>query len=278
MIVKNKTSKIYSYIRSGVVACLLPVFFIYILVGKPDYHIMNSLTGIVVPAASFIGDGITFPFRMIGRAANNIRERGVAARENRVLRSKLDDALRQQNEYQVILEENVRLKQRLNMVESLPVQTVSADILHDNSVIAHASFIIRAGTNSGIKPGCAVISPSGDMIGVVSTVSAASAKVRALSDTKSNIPVRVTGTDVYGFLAGAGASNPSFEFYSDPEFVPTVGNRLITSGIKGSLPPGIPVGTISRTFRTSADVRLNTTVQKLHNVIVLLFDDGDRYK
>ena len=278
MIVKNTASKIYSVIRAGIVACLLPVFFIYIFVGKPDYKILDSISGIVVPVAHFIGDGITFPIRIIGRLADDIRSRSLVRQENKELRRKLDELMAEQSACRTLIDENDRLKGQLAIVQDIPFQTVVAGIIHDNSAIAHSTFIIGAGKNRGIAPGMAVISFDGNMVGIVASVSVTQSKIRALSDSKSNIPVRVTGTDVHGFMRGGGLSAPSFGFYSDPEFSPNNGNILVTSGIKGALPNGIPVGTISKVDKVSSSIAPFASVGKLHDVVVLLFDNGDNYK
>ena len=269
MATKTASNKVYSTVRAGIVACLVPIFFIYIMIDKPDYKIMNGISGIVVPAAHFIADGVSWPFRIIGRAAETIRTHSLVMKENRELREKLEMALRDQNECKILIAENQRLEHQLDITRAQPVKTIVARIIHDNSALAHNTFILDKGENNAIATGMAVLSFDGNLAGIVISVSFNSAKVRALSDPKSNIPVRVAGSDVYGFLRGNGASVPNFEFYSDPEFIATTGNRLVTSGIKGTVPDNIPVGVVSKANKTSANVELNVNPGKLHDVMVL---------
>ena len=54
---QNKiSSKIYPIIRAVATAAVLPVLFIYIMIAKPDYAIMNALGHVVVPVARTVGD------------------------------------------------------------------------------------------------------------------------------------------------------------------------------------------------------------------------------
>ena len=53
------SSKIYPIIRAVAHAAVLPVLFIYIMVAKPDYAIMNALGHVVVPVAQVVGRFVT---------------------------------------------------------------------------------------------------------------------------------------------------------------------------------------------------------------------------
>ena len=83
----------------------------------------------------------------------------------------------------------------------------------------------------------------------------------------SNIAVRIVGSEVYGFITGNGSSRPTMGFFSDPEFQPTNGLKLITSNISGVMPQGIYVGEMI----DETDVKIHP-VSELSRVIVLKFD------
>jgi len=244
MDVKTASSKIAKIVQASIAACLLPIFFLYILLDKPDYKIMNAMSSVVVPAARALGDGITWPVRMIGHLGENIKERRGIRQENRELRAKLDAFVASQNGCIALRAENQRLEQTLDIVRVQPRKSVLARVIFENSAFAASNFILDKGENSGIHPGQAVISKDGFLIGVVTSVTAESAKVRKITDTESNIPVRVAGSDVLGFLRGRGNAALVFELFSDQEFSPTPGVMLLSSNIGGNLPDGIPIGRI----------------------------------
>ena len=270
---KKISSKVYSVLKSTITAAVLPVFLIYIMIDKPDYKIMNGLAKVVLPVAQWVGDGVTWPIRAIGDAAASIRELSNIRTENEELKAKLSEAIKQKNEYDIALAENERLTKQLNIVRETPQKSIVANITYNNKAFNNSTFFINKGEDSGIENGMAVVSFEGYLIGIVSDTGTNFAKVRGLNDTKSSIPVRIVGSEVYGFLEGKGSNMPTMGFFSDPEFQPSKGLKLITSGIRGVLPDGINVGEM--TNHEDTKVVLPT---KLSSVMVLKFDGKNKYK
>ena len=148
-----------------------------------------------------------------------------------------------------------------------------ADVLYDNSALHNATFVINRGTDDGVVRGNVVVSMDNKLAGIVIDAGGNFARVRALTDSDSNIAVRVAGTPVYGFLAGNGTNTPSIGFFSDPQFQPSAGLRLITSNISGVLPNGIFVGEMIN----DTDVK-TISARELSRVMVLKFDNLGEYR
>jgi len=250
------SSKLAKIIKAGLLACLLPVFFLYVLLDKPDYKIIDSLSGAVVPAARVIGDGLTWPVRAIGKIGQNIAERSDIRKENKELRKKLDELILMQTTCASLNAENQRLTGLLDIKNSGHFKMLLARVIFDNSMFARENFLLDKGTAVGIKAGTIILSTDGYLAGIVKTATDNQAKVMGLADKDSSIAVRVAGSDVSGFLRGRGNSAPVLEYFSDQEFSPTVGTMLITSKIGGNLPDGIPVGTIKSANEKYAEVSL----------------------
>ena len=272
------TSRVKEIVRASVTACILPIFFLYIFLGKPDYKIMRAATGIVVPVARTLGDIVTWPVRAVGHLAKNVGEHSRALEENRKLRAQLDAALASQNECVTIMAENQRLTGILDFAKARPQKTTLSRVMLENNAFRAATIIIDKGETSGIGEGQVALSTDGYMVGIVVDVNSISSRVRTLNDAKSNIPVRVTGTGVYGFLRGTGTNHPVFEFFSDQEFKPGIGIRLVTSGIRGNIPDDIPVGTVISDTVGDVRVRLGRPGSSVHEVVVLGFDGKGGYK
>lgn len=271
---QNKlSSRLYTIIKSAIAAAVLPVLFIYIMIAKPDYKLMNGLAHVVLPVANWVGDVITWPIRVIGDTAENIRELSNLRIENEELRVRLDEALRNKNTCDIAILENQKLSRELDVVQSRPQESVLADIVHDNSAFHHSTFFINKGIKQGIEKGMVVISTDGILVGIITDVAPSFSRVRALTDSNSSIPVRVAGSEVYGFMQGNGSSSPTMGFFSDPEFQPSSGVKLVTSNISGVLPNGIMVGDM--TNETDVNVLKPNEISR---VVVLKFDTQDEYK
>lgn len=270
---QNKLStRLRTIIKSAVAVAVLPVLFIYIMIAKPDYALMNGLGHVVLPVAGWVGDVITWPVRAIGSAIDNIRELSNLRTENEELRVRLDDALRNQHACMVAMDENQKLARELDIVNNQPTDAVLADVKHDNTAFHHSTFFITKGSENGLANGMAVVSLDGMLVGVITDVAPRFARVRSLIDSGTNIAVRIAGSEVYGFLRGNGSDTPTMGFFSDPEFQPSAGVKLITSNISGMLPNGIIVGDMIN----ETDVRV-IQPKTLSRVVVLKFDDTDKY-
>ena len=269
--VQNKlSSKLRSIIKSAVAAAVLPLLFIYIMIAKPDYTLMNGLAHVVLPVANWVGDVITWPIRAIGNAVENIRELSDLRDENARLRSALDDALKNKNACDIAMAENQKLSRELDIVQNMPHNAIIADVMYDNTAFHHSNFLINKGIRHGLENGMAVVSPDGMLVGVIIDTAPEFSRVRALTDSDTNIPVRIAGSEVYGFLHGNGSDTPTLGFFSDPEFQPSDGVKLITSNISGVMPNGIYVGeTVNET-----DIRIRQP-KTLSRVVILQFDNAD---
>ena len=271
---KKVSSRLHTIIKSALVAALVPMILIYIVVSKPDYKLINGAAHIVLPVANAIGDFITWPVRAGGNLVRNIRDISNLKQENEELRARLDMALANKNDCDIALVENQRLSQELDVKRNIPYDTVVADVVLDNTAINHGTFLIDRGAHDGIKSGMVVISFDNKMLGTVMDTGSHYSRVRALTDSGTNIAVRVAGSDVYGFLHGNGSTSPTVGFFSDPKFQGGKGTKFITSSISGILPPDIFVGTMQNT--SDVDVLSPSDVS---SVIVLKFNvNQENYK
>lgn len=271
---KDKLSyKITRFIKSALAAAALPVFIIYIMVAKPDYTIMNSMAHVVLPVAHVMGNIITWPIRVIGQSADWIRETSRLRIENEELRVRLDAALADKNACDIAILENQKLEHEIDIKKSSPYKTVIADIQFDDSVFHHNTFLINRGKRSGIEKGMVVVSFDQRLIGIVSDCGSQFCRVRSLTDSASNIAVRITGSDISGFLHGNGKSHAYIGFFNDSQFVGRRGLKVITSNISGILPSGIYVGEMLN--ENEIDVLKPNQISR---VMVLKYNNQDSYK
>ncbi len=273
MIEKSASSKIMTLIKSVAAAAVLPVLFIYIMIAKPDYRIMNALAHVVLPVANAVGDVITWPVRVVGDMFDNLHELSTLRSENAELRVRLDDAISQKYKCDVAVAENDSLRRQIGIAEQIPQRTVIADVIHENRALHHNTFIINRGKNDGVDVGMVVVSTSNQFAGMVVDAGSNFARVRAVTDADTNIAIRVAGYEVYGFLSGNASKTATAGLFSDPMFRGASGLTLVTSNISGVLPNGIFVGTMKN--ETDVDVLQPKTLSR---VIVLQFDTNNEYK
>lgn len=261
------SSKVYPLVKAVATAMVLPLLFIYIMIAKPDYRIMNALSHVVVPVAQWVGDVVTWPIRAVTGAIESVADISALRAENEELRARLDAALVNKNWCDIAIADNKKLLRELNIINSQPRDMVVANVIYDNSALGHNTYIVDRGAADGIEIGMAVSTTDLVLVGIVIDVAPHFSRVRALTDSDTNIAVRVVGSEVSGFMSGNGSKYPTIGFFSDQEFQPTKGIKLVTSNISGILPAGLLVGEIY----DESEVKV-TDVSKISRVMILKFD------
>lgn len=164
--------------------------------------------------------------------------------------------------------QNRALRELLRMPLSEPaVIRTTARILGDSGGTFVQTRLIDAGADRGVEEGMAVMGPRG-LVGRVVRVGERSARVLLLTDLNSRIPVMVDRTRDQGILEGDNTGFPRLRFLP---LVPglAVGDRVLTSGVGGVLPPGLLVGEIARVGEQEATVRPLVDWSRLDHVSVL---------
>lgn len=146
-----------------------------------------------------------------------------------------------------LAEENRQLRAMLGLGDRAGSQFVGAQVLRIGTTGTTSTFLIDIGLEDGIGAGSPIVAPEG-LLGVVIRADARTAqaidwtssefKVGAMtvdgtaSGIVESVPGRLGGEDIL-LLTGA-------PFHSDVR----PGSRVVTSGVGGRYPRGIPIGTV----------------------------------
>ena len=143
--------------------------------------------------------------------------------------------------------ENQRLRLLLGMRPNTSPQELVARIIGNSSSAFARSFLVDAGQEEGVTPDSTVLGitaqSGGGLLGRVVQTSQHTALVLTLPDFNSRVPVLIQRSRVRAIVSGR--NKPLLEM----EFVPKgsdirVGDLVVTSGVGGIFPKGIPIGRI----------------------------------
>lgn len=137
-----------------------------------------------------------------------------------------------------------RLRSLLGYAEQFTMPTTMAKPVMLDTSGRFKSLIIDRGSNSGIEVNDAVVNASG-MIGRVVLTTKDMAKVQLVTDTNSSVGVLLDRTRRQGVLRGDGAT--AAQLYDVPSLADVQpGDIVMSAGIDGIYPKGIPVGVVTR--------------------------------
>ncbi len=139
--------------------------------------------------------------------------------------------------------ENRSLRALLGAPRMHEGRPIAARIIADAGRGFVRSFLIASGSAHGVRRGLAVVTAEG-LVGRVTEVGERSARVLLLVDLNSRISVRIQRTRARAIMAGDNTSAPRL-LYLPQETQVRPGDRVVTSGHDGVLPPGIPVGIVT---------------------------------
>ena len=179
--------------------------------------------------------------------------------QNAALRTKQLRAAQGLQQLEALQEENDQLRRVLEAQERLPRKSVFAEILYAARDPFSRKVVIDKGSQNGILPGQPVIDDVG-VIGQVTRVYLLMSEVTLLSDKDQAIPLQVlrNGLRAVAF-GGAEGGMLDLRFMAANADIKN-GDTLVTSGIDGTYPPGLPVATVARIERDAAYAFANITL------------------
>ncbi|PLK49276.1 rod shape-determining protein MreC [Uliginosibacterium sp. TH139] len=148
-------------------------------------------------------------------------------------------------------QENATLRGLLKVNRAIGLRTIAAEIVFSARDPFSRKVILDKGSLQDIEPGSPVVDPQG-LIGQVTRVFPLHAEVTLLSDKEQAIPVIVERSGLRAVMFGSGNGLLELKFLAaNAEVKP--GDRILTSGLDGLFAPGLPVATVLKVTRDSAE-------------------------
>lgn len=193
----------------------------------------------------------TAPGLLLDRASGFFATQSFLTNENTSLKQQnLLNAAKLQR-YQTLEEENNRLRRLLNARDGFQGNATLAEILYSGRDLFSRRIVVDKGRQDDIKPGQAVV----DDIGVIGQVTRAYpfvSEVTLITDKEQTVPVEVVRNGLRAVVFGAGESGELELRYMPVNVEIQTGDELVTSGIDGTYPYGLPVAVVSRIERNAA--------------------------
>jgi len=192
--------------------------------------------------------------------------------ENAQLRAEIE----RMNLEQARVNEDAKMARRIQTLLAFKEQyvesTIAAQVIGTSGSEQSRVLYIDKGSDDGIKPDMAVITPTG-IVGKVVQVSRGSAQVLPINDQLSGVGAALKDSRLQGILKGAPNGTTTLQYIMSDEPVKP-GEQVITSGGDRIFPKGLPVGSVA-SVEPGKDLFLNIRVipssrlDKLEEVLVI---------
>ncbi|MES2615700.1 MAG: rod shape-determining protein MreC [Bdellovibrionota bacterium] len=138
--------------------------------------------------------------------------------------------------------ENDRLRKLLDFKDRSQFKLLSCEIAQSDPSFLYKNIRINRGKNDGVQYGMGVLTTRG-VVGVVIRVYGSVSDVLLLTDPNSNIDVIVARNRRRGVLQGGVSYAMQFKYFERGNNL-LIGDEIVTSGLTGAFPSGIPVGKV----------------------------------
>jgi rod shape-determining protein MreC len=190
----------------------------------------------------------TAPVELFSSVGSFFSTQASLVEENQRLREKALAYSHDAQRYAAAQAEAEQLRKLVGAQEKLESRVIPAEVLYNGrDPYSHKLFIDRGATH-GVRPGSPVTDESG-VVGQVTRVHPLLSEVTLATDRDQAIPVQVVRNGLRAVAFGGGASGTlELRFMAANADIQT-NDRLITSGIDGTYPPGLPVASVLRIER-----------------------------
>lgn len=224
---------------------------ILLMVLDARFRYAEGVRQVVAVAAYPIQRVAMAPLDLFHAVAGYFGSTAALQEENAALRTEKLSVAPELLRLEALKEENNQLRRLLDAQERLPSRSVFAEILYAGRDPFSRKVVIDKGSQSGIQAGQPVIDDVG-VIGQVTRVFLLMSEVTLLSDKDQAIPLQVQRNGLRAVAyGGAEGGMLDLRFMAANADIRN-GDTLVTSGIDGTYPPGLPVATVARIERDAA--------------------------
>lgn len=260
------------YIALGLVALLM--LAILLLPAHTTARLKLAIGSLFLPLFGLAGT----THQVAKKTGDFLTPRRELQKQNETLRAENERLRAQALQADEVLRENARLHEQLNWRQSKKGWTLKpANVIARDPASWWRTVQIDLGSRDGMKTNLTVLTPNG-LVGRIATVGLERSQVLLVGDSDCKVAALVSETRDMGVVGAGGPFDSSLTTmsYLPKEANLKPGQTVVTSGLGGIFPEGIPIGKIvdSRQVEfglyTEARLKLLANLSALEDVWVLM--------
>lgn len=203
------------------------------------------------------------------------------AKENEKLKAELTELKVKLLDYQEQQNEITRLRGLLGFAEHFKKEHIVAEVVNGSRADPFHMIRVARGSLDDVEIGMPVVTAQG-IVGRVIRTGLKHADVQLLVDSNFNLDILVQRNRIRGVLKGSAGNTCILKLNKSADI--RIGDTVITSGIVGGFPKGLPVGRIVRVSYEADHISQTVTVdpwanhRSLEEVIILKTHDQELQK
>jgi rod shape-determining protein MreC len=224
-----------------------------LLIGKADTVMLSRLRVWVADSVGPLIHAVSTPIETARDTASDVQSYFSLKQQVEILVRESQTLRDWEQQARNLKSENESLRALLKMTPSPRATFISAPVIADASSGFVRGVIALAGRENGVSKGQAAMVGNG-MVGRVQDVGDRVSRVMLLTDINSRLPILIERTRDQAVLAGNNSDQPAINYLPRDADI-KVGDHVVTSGVGGAFPPGLPVGEVAEIVEGKIYVR-----------------------
>ena len=222
-----------------------------LLVLDARFGYAEGIRSVLALAAYPIQQAARLPVALVEGVSGYFSSQTRLRSENEALRARLLDASLDAQRYESAAAEAANLRRLIGAAERVERKSIPAEVLYAGRDPYSRKVIISRGTQHGVQAGSAVVD-AGGVVGQLTRAHAFVSEVTLVTDKGQPTPVQVLRNGLRAIAFGGGSSGQLELRYMSGNADVENGDVLVTSGIDGTYPPGLPVASVVRVERDAS--------------------------
>ena len=207
----------------------------------------NALSVLVSPIQRLA----TLPGMLWQQAGDFLTMQRSLVEDNQALHQQHERDAAQLSQLQALQQENQQLRNLLALAQRSEFTAQLAEIVYAERDVFKRRVLINKGANDNVRIGQVVMDDIG-IVGQITRVYPWLSAVTLITEKDHAVPVQVLRNGLRTIVFGAGDTSQLSLRYMPVSSDIQIGDMLVTSGIDGVYPPGIPVARVERIERDPA--------------------------
>jgi len=215
------------------------------------YRYLESTRSALSVLISPVQQLATLPSVLWQQAGNFFITQRSLVDENKLLHRQHESDAAQLSQLQALQQENQQLRNLLALPYRSEFNAQPVEVVYAERDVFKRRVLINKGANTGIKTGQVVMDDIG-IVGQITRVYPWLSEVTLITEKDHAVPVQVLRNGLRTIVFGAGDTSQLSLRYMPISSDIQNGDTLITSGVDGIYPPGIPVAKVIKIERDAA--------------------------
>lgn len=254
-------------VKKFAIVLLFVVVFAFMLLNKTNNALIEKTSTTAGEVIAPITEILVLPASLMLDGYDYLRSLRKIDEENQALRAENRRLIMANAKNRALEIENRILSEMLNYIAPPEADFVTAKVVAEEGTAFAHSLTIYVGSGRKVSKGQVVISDKG-VVGRVEEAGVHYAKIAMINNINSRISVMIEESRIRGMMVGQNDVWPELVFLPLDAKI-NVGDKVITSGIGGVFPAGLPVGTVASIDKSGIKIKPANDLSRLEYVMIM---------